>query len=112
MYIDSNGKMINLPINNGKSIVENFIDYAKTSNEEIEQIMLGTSTLLFTQKHNGEFYIAFMVKDSTSLEFGDYSINLSQYDIKTIMEKLNTYHTEVMQLGTDKFIEKHLKEFE
>lgn len=112
MYIDSNGKMIELPSGNGKSVVENFIDYAKTSKEEIEQVMLGTSTLLFTQKHNGEFYIAFMVKDSTSLEFGDYSINLSQYDIKTIMEKLGQYHNEIISLGTDKFIEKHLRELE
>ena len=112
MYIDSNGKMIELPAGNGKSVVENFIDYAKTSSEEIEQIMLGTSTLLFTQKHNGEFYIAFMVKDSTSLGFGDYSINLSQYDMKTIMEKLGQYHNEIISLGTDEFIKKHLKEFE
>ena len=112
MYIDSNGKMIDLPIEKGKSILESFIEYAKTSKEEIEQIMLGTSTLLFTQKHNGEFYIAFMVKDSTSLEFGDYTINLSGYDMETIMEKLGQYHNEIIKLGTDKFIEKHLKEFE
>lgn len=112
MYINANGKEINLPINNGKSVVENFIDYARTSDEEVEQVMLGTSTNLFTQKHNGEFYIAFQVKDSCSLTFGDYSINLSQYDMKTIMEKLNTYHNEIIKLGVDKFIEKHLKEFE
>lgn len=112
MYIDSNGKMVELPTNNGKSIVENFIDYARASKEEVEQIMMGANALLFTQKHNGEFYIAFMVKDSTSSEFGDYAINLSQYDIKTIMEKLKQYHTEIINLGIDKFIEQHLKEFE
>ena len=112
MYINANGKEIELPINNGKSIIENWLDYAKTSDEEIEQIMLGTSTALFTQKHNGEFYIAFLVKDSCSLEFGDYSINLTQYDMKTIMEKLGQYHNEIISLGTDEFIKKHLEEFE
>lgn len=112
MYINVNGKEINLPMEKGKSIVESFIDYARTSDEEVEEVMLGSNTNLFTQKHNGEFYIAFQVKDSCSLTFGDYSINLSGYDMKTIMGKLGQYHNEIIKLGVDKFIAKHLEEFE
>jgi hypothetical protein len=109
MIIFSNGKQINLP-NNNKSIVENWLDYARQSENEYEQIMLGANTMLFTQKHNGEFYVEFAIKEDTAVEFGDYAINLSQYDNATMLDKLQTYYNEIKANGVERFIKQHINE--
>jgi hypothetical protein len=109
MIIFSNGKQVNLP-NNNKSIVENWLDYARQSENEYEQIMLGANTMLFTQKHNGEFYVEFAIKEDTAVEFGDYAINLSQYDNATMLDKLQTYYNEIKANGVESFIKQHINE--
>ena len=105
MIIINGNEEIVIQQEKGKSVVECWLDYARKSQREYEELALGTQTKIWTQKHNGEFYIEFQVGNSEN------AINLSSLSNKELMQRLNGYYTEINTKGVDSFIKAHEEEF-